>query len=139
MGEKKSVWLFIRIISSITGALAGAFITVIAVDYTNVSIFGDKSNVFLPALIGVPVGSSVGYTLSYWKGWKILAKISMIIASSVVGFLFSFGFIYFGLRISEKYVMTLFILQFLFVIAITGIIGTLMNKSSLKNHRPYEN
>ena len=139
MGEKKSVWLFIRIISSIAGALAGAFITVIAVDYTNVSIFGDKSNVFLPALIGVPVGSSVGYTLSYWKGWKILTKISMVIASSVVGFLFSFGFIYFGLRISEKYVMTLFILQFLFVIAITGIIGTLMNKSSLKNHRPYEN
>jgi hypothetical protein len=131
MGERKPVWLSLRIISSILGALGGAFSIVILVDYADVVIFGDKSNVFLAALVGVPLGSSVGHTLCYWRRWRIVAQISMVAVCSTISFLFSYAFLYIGLTISEKYVPMLFILQFGGVIAITATIGILMDKSSL--------
>lgn len=131
MEEKKSVLLLLRIISSVVGALAGAFITIIVVDYADVFTFGCKSNVFLAALLGVPVGSSVGHTIWYWSRWRIVAQILMVAVCSTISFLFSFAFLYVGLTISEKYVLMLFILQFTCVIAITAIIGMLMSKSSL--------
>ena len=99
--------------------------------YEDISIFGDKGNVFLAALLGAPLGSSMGYTFFFWKQWRGIAKISMVVAYSGIGFWFSYVFIYAGLKISEKYVAMLFILQLACVIAITATIGMLMNKSSL--------
>jgi hypothetical protein len=120
-----------KIVNSIIGALVGAFITLIVVGCADVSIFGDKANVFLAALLGVPVGSSIGYTFFFWKQWRGIVKISMVVACTGIGFWFSYAFIYVGIKISEKYVAVLFILQFACVIAITSILGSLMNKSSL--------
>jgi hypothetical protein len=93
--------------------------------------FGDKSNVFLAALVGVPVGSSIGHTLWYWRRWRITGQILMVSVCSVTCLVFSYVFLLVGLAISERYVLMLFILQFACVIAITAIIGMLMNKSSL--------
>jgi hypothetical protein len=132
MTKEKLIWAFLRIFSSIVGAMAGAFVTANVVDYAEVSIFfGDKSNVFLAASVGVPVGSSIGYTLWYWKRWRITGQISMVGVCSAACFLFSYAFLLVGLTISERYVLILFILQFVCVIAITAIVGMLMNKSSL--------
>ncbi len=131
MTKGKLIWPLLRIISSIVGALAGAFITLIVVDYVDVSIFGCKSNVFIPAMVGVPLGSSIGHTLWYWRRWRFVAQILMILVCFTISLLFSFAFLYVGLTISEKYVLILFILQFGSVIAITTIFGILMDKSSL--------
>jgi hypothetical protein len=122
---------FKKFIISICGAFLGAFIIYNASFFMMLGDielpFGCKGHVFAAALVGEPLGASLGYIVSLWKRWATKTKVTMVVASTLIGAFFSYGFIYLGLTISEKHILLLLLLQFLCVTALILIIGKIIS------------
>jgi hypothetical protein len=121
---------FKQFILTICGAFLGAVIiynVAFIMELRDIELpFGCKSHVFAAALLGEPVGASLGYIVSVWKRWNTVTKIAMVAASTLIGASFSYGFIYLGLTISEKHILLLFLFQFSCVTALIVIIGKII-------------
>ncbi len=92
--------------------------------------FGDKSGIFSAALVGTPLGASLGFVLSAGKTLGDSFKALFILSSIIIGVLVSFGFFIAVFLISEKYIIVTFLLQTLIVILVTYVIGTMLARIS---------
>jgi hypothetical protein len=111
------------LISSIAGLLVGALASAAVVNVADSTLFGCKSVVFIPELIGAPLGSAIGYTVSVWSDSRPSGRPLFIAATTFIGSLFSFAFLYAGLLVAERHAGMVFLLQFCGVITVTMILG----------------
>ena len=125
----------LRLLSAIVGMLIGAMVTGILTLYVGslfaeVLPFGDKSGVFSAALFGVPLGASLGYTVSAGIRWRITFKAAMVAFSTIIGGAFSFGFLAVALLVFREHALVAFLLQFLSVLGTTLLVGKIISPLS---------
>jgi len=112
-----------RLVYSIVGLIVGSLAFAAVIHLADSTLFGCKSVIFIPALIGAPLGSAIGYTVSVWSRSRPSGRPLFVAAITLIGFLFSFAFVYAGLLVAERHAGMVFLLQFCGVIAVTMILG----------------
>jgi hypothetical protein len=89
----------------------------------DISPFGDKSRILIPALFGTPLGASLGYALSAGKTLSGFGKTVTVALSVVVGVVLSLGFLSAMFWVTESEVILTFVFQTILVLVSAYLIG----------------